>query len=912
MRRRWRRIALPLGAVALSLAGPERTAVLFQSPPRALDAHTWSFHLKTGWLLHLSLEQQGADVVARVLAPDGRELFRVDSPTGDKGSEEVWLVAGSAGLHRIVVKPWPGSKGRYEARLRALRPATDQDRVNAAAERAYQLAFQREGKAPLAWLEERYLGAARAWRLLGRTAREADARYRLGEVRALRGNWGGALEAQLRARSLYQAVGARRPEALALDRIADAYQGLGELEKARRVRRQVLARWQGLDEAWNVMAASYRLCQLAHLEGRAWEALQCYERVLEGWRQLRCREAQGMVRVDVGTLYTSLGDLDRALESYREALALLPEGNARGAALTQIGNAYLRAGLPKRALRWFKKALASGSEGSALNGMALAWQRLGKPARTLPLFQRALALLDTPSGQATVWSNIGRLHLSLDQPRSAVDAFERALSAGAEDRASRAEALSGLARAARMQGEWDTARRRMEQALDLIESLRSDVGDSERIPGQEFFLDLLKATYLASKQDDYAFLIDLLMERHRLEPDRGYDRLALDVNERALARSLADSLGTTPQPWPSLLDPDTALLEYSLGEERSFLWWVTRTGYASFELPGRAVLETAVRGFYDLVSRRRSSQAAVRRRSLEMTKLLLGPVAQRLSHERLLIVAPDALQYVPFEILLIDRHEVIRNPSATVLARLRSRSAAREQPRDLLALLGDGVFSALDDRLPSETRALGEADGPRRLPYVDDEVRSILGRAGSEGVLAATGFDAAREVILRGALGSFPFLHFNGHGRIDPKRPEMSGLLLSSFDRRGRPRPGWLTAKEVREIHLRAELVVLSACRTGLGREVRGEGLVGLSHSFLAAGASSVVMSLWNVDDRATAALMDRFYRELLDHGRTPAEALRLAQLSVREKPRWSAPYYWGGFVLQGDGLNNARSGGSP
>src|SRR5687768_6347730 len=113
---RWRRIALPLGAVALSLAGPERTAVLFQSSAHGSDAHTYSFNLKPGWLLHLSLEQQGVDVLARVLAPDGRELFRVDSPRGGEGSEEVWVVAGSAGLYRVVVEPWPGSEGKYEAR----------------------------------------------------------------------------------------------------------------------------------------------------------------------------------------------------------------------------------------------------------------------------------------------------------------------------------------------------------------------------------------------------------------------------------------------------------------------------------------------------------------------------------------------------------------------------------------------------------------------------------------------------------------------------------------------------------------------------------------------------------------------------------------------------------------------------
>jgi CHAT domain-containing protein/tetratricopeptide (TPR) repeat protein len=625
-----------------------------------------------------------------------------------------------------------------------------------------------------------------------------------------------------------------------------------------------------------------------------------------------------MVRVDVGTLYASLGDLDRALESFQGALALLPEGSAaRGAALTQIGNVYLRAGLPRRALFRFKQALASGDSASALNGMSLAWQRLGKPSLVLPLFQRSLALLDTPSEKATVWCNIGRLHLSLGQPRSAMDAFERALSLG--DREARGEALSGMARVARMQGDRGAAKRLMEEALDVIESLRSDMG--QPMPGQAFLVDLLKATYLASRQDDYAFLIDLLMERHRLEPDRGYDIQALEVNERALARSLSDSLGTGSEPWPSLLDTllddDTALLEYSLGEERSFLWWVTRTGSASFELPGRPVLEAAARRLHGLMSRRRASQAAVRHQSLKVAQLLLGPVAPRLSQRRLLIVAPDILQYVPFGTLpnpdepLIARHEVIRSPSVTVLARLRTRSGDRERPRDRLALLGDAVFSELDDRLPPATRMSGEWSEPRRLPYVDDEVRSVLGRAGGEEVLAATGFEAVREVVLRGALGSFSILHFATHGMTDPKRPERSALLLSRFDRRGRPLRGWLNAEEIRELDLTADLVVLSACRTGLGREVRGEGLVGLSHSFLAAGASGVVMSLWNVDDRATAALMERFYRELLDRGRPPAEALRLAQLSLRDETRWKSPYYWGGFVLQGDWLNNARSGGS-
>ena len=244
MRRRWRRIALPLGAVALSLAGPERTAVLFPSSAHGSDPHTYSFYLKPGWLLHLSLEQQGPDVMARVLAPDGRELFRVDSPTGDKGSEEVWLVADSAGVHHVVVEPWAGSKGRYKARLRALRPATDEDRANAAAERAYHLAYQGEGSAPRAWLEGMYLRAALAWESLGRTDREADARFRLGEVRAESETGGERWRRNAGRATSFTSSAPGSPRCSALDRIAEAHQALGELEEARRVLQEALLRWR--------------------------------------------------------------------------------------------------------------------------------------------------------------------------------------------------------------------------------------------------------------------------------------------------------------------------------------------------------------------------------------------------------------------------------------------------------------------------------------------------------------------------------------------------------------------------------------------------------------------------------------------------------------------------------------------
>jgi CHAT domain-containing protein len=136
---------------------------------------------------------------------------------------------------------------------------------------------------------------------------------------------------------------------------------------------------------------------------------------------------------------------------------------------------------------------------------------------------------------------------------------------------------------------------------------------------------------------------------------------------------------------------------------------------------------------------------------------------------------------------------------------------------------------------------------------------------------------------------------------VNHVNPELSGLVFSLVDPQGRPQEGFLRLHEIYGLRLETELVTLSACRTAFGRELRGEGLAGLSQGFLAAGASRVLASLWDVDDRATAELMTRFYTALLVEQRPAADALRQAQAALRRDPRWRSPYYWAGFVLQGD-----------
>src|SRR6185436_8123987 len=216
--------------------------------------------------------------------------------------------------------------------------------------------------------------------------------------------------------------------------------------------------------------------------------------------------------------------------------------------------------------------------------------------------------------------------------------------------------------------------------------------------------------------------------------------------------------------------------------------------------------------------------------------------------------------------------------SASVLGTLRSRLAGRKPPPGLLAILADPVTGD-------------------RLPYARQEAAAILSLAGSQHVLAASGFKANRALVESGRLRSYRILHFATHGLYDDLHPELSALALSSVDSSGRPVDGHLRAYEVASLDLRADLVVLSACRTAPGEE----GLVGLTQGFLLAGAPRLLVSLWDVDDRATAELMKRFYTALLREKLSPAQALRQAQISLLHEERWRAPYHWAGFVLQGE-----------
>jgi CHAT domain-containing protein len=241
-----------------------------------------------------------------------------------------------------------------------------------------------------------------------------------------------------------------------------------------------------------------------------------------------------------------------------------------------------------------------------------------------------------------------------------------------------------------------------------------------------------------------------------------------------------------------------------------------------------------------------------------------------------------------------------------------------------IAVLADPVFDKDDPRVGTHravidatkadvsqsegdfylSRAMEVIDGGAsipRLPATAHEARAVRNLVPAGEALIATDFDASRARALSEELTRYRIVHFATHAILNDEHPELSGIVLSLVDERGDPRSGFLRLHDIYNLNLPADLVVLSACRTGLGRNVPGEGLVGLTRGFMYAGAKSVVASLWKVDDKATSELMGHFYRALLKEGKTPASALRAAKREMLKHQEYRAPYFWAAFILQGE-----------
>jgi len=845
---------------------------------------------------------------------------------------------------------------------------------------------------------------------------EARTLTSMGNIHARLGAHRKALEYDNQALLLERAVGDRSNEAATLNSIGNVYNGMGENQKALEYFNQALPLMKTAEdrrgEAITINNSAMAYVTLGELQ----KALEEYNQALLLERAVGDRSSEAATLTNIGTIYQILGENQRALQSFNQAMLFFHavgnlEDEAR--ALNNIGIIYKALGENQRALAYYNQALplhrAVGNQAcqaGTLNNIGGIYSILGEDQQALKCFNQALILASSVRDQMDeelTLTNIGNSYLKLGDNQKALEYYNQALRLSREinDQAGEALTLYDVARLEGSRNDLIEARRQIEAALRIIESLWSRYTNSD-----------LRTSYFATGQTYYKFYIDLLMQMHKQQPSEGFAAVALQASERARARGLlellteghvdirqgvdpellqreralqqqlnskaevrvrllngqhtADQAGsaakeiealttdyqeveakirqtsrhyaalTQPQPLDLMgiqaqLDADTLLLEYSLGMEHSYLWLVSPTEIKSFELPAPKEIEAAARSFYELLitSNRiyalsdekqavaRALTDPQRQEMLEtashLSQMLIGPVASQLGKKRLVIVADGALQYLPFAALpdpttimqetgktqpMIVQHEIVSLPSISSLATLRSELAGRKLPPKDLAVLADPVFDPDDERVKSSST---HRESSRRLKGTRKEADGIVAFVPANRAREALDFEANRELANSGELGQYRYIHFATHGLIDSIHPELSAIVLSLVDEKGNPRDGFLRANEAYNLSLSADVVVLSGCETGLGKEVKGEGLIGLTRGFMYAGAPRVVVSLWAVKDESTAKLMVSFYRNMIKEGKRPAEALRAAQIEMLKSERLRAPYYWAAFVLQGE-----------
>ncbi len=735
----------------------------------------------------------------------------------------------------------------------------------------------------------------------GNREREAVTLTNLASLDRSTGRWHEALEHWGRALELFRDLGDRRKEATVFNSLGFAYLQLGELERARAFFLEALPLRQAVEDRYGEAITLNHLSTVHRRLGALPAARAGRQQVLALRRELEDRRGEASTLAELGRDHLNEGNSDEALEHFDAALVLFETdvddprqaawaGSGRGKALVDLGHVEDAAAVLEAALDRHREHHDRAGEVATRVTLAELERRRGRIETALEHTTEAIEQVEElrgtiplPQLRATFLASRSRAYeLRIDllvelAHRDGTPVHLRTALAAAER--TRARALLDLL---------------AESQIDPAQGVDSRLRQRRRT--------LLDRLHLAAKRQQPA---DALI-------------VELDLVEAEIRRlNPAYAELTHPEPLDAdglqkLLDEDVTLLQYALGEERSILWRVTRFELEAHVLPPRATVEELARRAHSElatveVGAPRHGPSALE----ELAAMVLGPVAAKLEGGRLAIVADGALTYVPFAALpspgddrepLVTRFEVVHLPSASALDSQRRRP--RPAPRRAAVVLADPIFDALDlrvatvDNAPAGNRDLSHYP---RLPSSRLEAEALRALLSRDEVRTVLDAEASRQTVLDGVLGNARVVHLATHGLIDAARPELSGLVLSRVDVDGRPRDGFLALRDVYELDLAAELVVLSGCRTALGKEVRGEGLMGLTHGFFHAGAERVLASLWQVEDRATAALMAAFYESLFVNRRRPAEALRNAQLKVRAERRWRHPSYWAGFVLQGD-----------
>lgn len=767
---------------------------------------------------------------------------------------------------------------------------------------------------------------AEVWRSLNDSASLANALVDQNFVAIRMGQWNDALVLLSEASPL---LVDREGEPYLAGKIStsfgEIYEAYGQLDTALSYYREALTFYR--DGAHDVRSAAVAgtkvgrvLARLNDFPGARQQIQQSLTEAIQSGNTLNvglCHEDLGRVELDAGDYQTARREFQQAIDQFGQGRNTRPLARAQ----TYLGQTEHLLGNLASARQLYESALAFFSESQDYTNEAALRYGLGKVALAEGRFDAAeehlhrsleltKLLRENASSKDLRSSFLDSVHDRYEtyvewlmtrydrdrNPQHAIEAFEVAESGRAQ---SLLDSLNRYQRELRKPSdpslllEEERLQKEEQKLLDETAAVLSRGGSDQERAAVEQKLKAVQtqSETLEARIDGSTKFNDLLRPRALT-----YEQIKSDVT-----------------------DDQTSLVSFSLGAGKSFAWVLTKDGLTTCELADKKTIEVASNELIKLLKNpplNQSEQDQLQNAIDQVSRLVVEPLADKLKTARLIIVADGVLHYVPFNILhtstpanepLIAKFDLVEAPSASALAVVRRERLNRRPGPKLLIGFGDAVFSSAYaphpvNAGPTEGRASAGSRFSNLPPLFNAkrELRSISELAGPNSSFYVE-YNATREKLLNVDLSQYRILHVVTHGVLDDKRPELSGLVLSMVDENSQPISGFVSLADIYKLNAPVDLVVLSACDTALGENLRGEGLVGLTRGFMYAGAAGVVASLWKVNDKATAELMKSFYRNMLQRGMEPAAALRAAQNEIRSRPEWSAPYYWAGFTFQGD-----------
>jgi CHAT domain-containing protein/tetratricopeptide (TPR) repeat protein len=724
------------------------------------------------------------------------------------------------------------------------------------------------------------------------TALHHNIGYAYGEI----GDYRRSLDAYERALEIKrQNSDTPRRTARTIQSIALSYIGLGEMDKA----------WSTLEEARKLydisgdpqgIGSALITRARIELERNQWSAAAASaSQALPFMREVRDRRNEAQAMLILGEIDVRENHIDAAVERLQRVVEISRDSidpRTEAAALYWLGKGMQSAGRVDDAIAYAKQAVAVvESMRQGITDPELRSTYLGTLRRYFDLLIDLLMLRHEETPNAGLAAEAFRVN-ERSRARTLLESLAR----------SNAEVTKGI-------------------PPDLLErehKLRRQLGAKVAYRTQ-----LLRGDRTRPELLDTDRVIANLREQHR--------------NVEAEIRNVSPDYAALQFPEPialsdmqsRLLAADSMLVEYHLGIDRSYVWAISQSVIVVRVLPNEKTIEALARTWHDLLRRNPTTVDEAGARDLrkrvadagaKLAHAVFAPIANDVRGKRLLIVPDGALHYIPFGALpdanqrpLITSQEIVYLPSATVLATAR-RSEREEKNIRNIAVFADPVFQLQDPRFGNAAKAVHAATrsnddetwerssgGPlRRLQFSRREAQAIHAASGDQG-FQALDFEASKSTLLHTDLRGYDAIHVATHGVVNAEEPELSGLVLSLYDKHGKKRDGFVRLDDIYNLELNADLVVLSACRTALGKAVYGEGIIGLTRGFMYGGARRVAATIWSVDDRATATMMAHFYEDMLRRHATPAAALRSAQLAMIGDARWSDPYFWAAFTLHGD-----------